>query len=308
MQKESPIWTQAYKKWWRLFRWISDNSKNLNQGQKAELQNSATRYFTSLAFRAVEDSPEIYKKFCSEIDSKKIKLRGDIRKVESISVPNVPTNFCLFNIAFKCGDFYGTLTPERYKILKSRGSDDQILLMLLEYAVYVSPSLSWQVPQAVYQCMVEKHGLTLEGCASPVNSQILPFGGKYCSPSLNSDKVFGSVGNLFTTDLEGEVSFINPPFVEDFMESVAIKIQATFTASKKDTTIVFIGPKWTDSKFFLLLSGSPNLKATFQLIKGTHSYEDSGTGKKITAKFNSTIFILSNREVESFEDILQHFK
>lgn len=307
MQKVAPTWPEAYKRWARLNKWIFDNSKKLNRGQKDELVNSVTRYYISISFRPATETDAICKKFLSELESKSIKIAGDIRKIAIGTIAFMPSSFGVQNGLFKCGDFYGTLSPERYNLLKSRGSDAQILSMLLEYAMYPSPSLSWQIPKAVYQCMVEKHGLTLEGCASPINSQVLEFGKKYCSPSFATDEVFGSVGDLFATDLDGEVAMINPPFVEDFMEAVAIKIEATLNNAKKNTTIVFVGPNWSDAKFYTLLSGSTHLKETHQLTKGAHSYEDSGTGKKIPARFNSTIFVLSNVEV-SIADVLQHFK
>lgn len=307
----TPIWIEPYKKWWKLNKWITDNSKGLNQGQKAELLNSISRYFTSLSFRrqgSIAIADAIHKKFYDELADKKIKIKGEIRQFLSISVPNIPKDFMVQNGVFKCGDFYQVLSKERYDLLRARGSDEKILCMLLEYSIYVSPSLSWQIPREVYEYMKKEHGLTLEGCASPVNSQILPLGGKYCSPSFYSDAVFGSIGDLFVNDLGGEVSMINPPFVEDFMEAVAIKIEAEIKNTTKNTTVVFVGPKWADAKFYTILSSSPHLKVTYQLLKGTHSYEDSSSGKKIAAKFNSVIFILSNKEVGSFEGLLQHFK
>lgn len=295
MQAGTPIWAEAYKSWFRLNKWIADNSKGLNQGQKVELLNSIARYYTSFSFRRGKEAADaIHKKFYDELKGKNIQIKGNIHDRFNITVPNVPTDFVVQNGIFKYGEFYAVLAPERYKLLRTRGSDAQILLMLLEYAIYVSPGLNWQVPKSAYQYLIEKHGLTLEGCASPVNSQMLPLGGKYCSPSFFSDAIFGSVGSIFVTDIAGEVTLINPPFVEDFMEAVAIKIEATLTEQKKSTTIIFIGPQWLDAKFFTILAASPHLKSRYELAKGTYSYEDADSGKKIPARFNSTIFILSN--------------
>lgn len=315
MQKSEPIWTTAYKEWYRLNRWIADNSKGLNQGQKAELLNSLTRRLTSLSFRGEKDAEEIvHRKFLQELASKQIKIKGDIRKLSMIQVPSVPSSFLVQNGVFKCGEFYSTLSPERYKLLRERGSDEQVLAMLLTYALYASPSLSWQIPKAVYQCMVEKHGLTLEGCASPVNSQLLPLNGRYCSPSFETDAVFGSLGGIFENDLSGEIAFVNPPFVEDFMEAVALKIETTLKETKKPTTIIFVGPKWEDSKFYTMLSASPHRVLTHQLSKGHHSYEDSSTCKKVLAKFDSIIFVLTGplvpegQKIADFSDAFALFK
>lgn len=300
-------WKQSYENWYNLNKWISDNSKKLNRGQKDELVNSVTRYNISISFRPATDTDAIWKKFREELESKQIKITGDIRKLLVGTVPSIPASFSVQNGLFKCGDFYGTLSQDRYKLLKTLGSDEDILTTLLEYAVYPSPSLSWQIPFAVYKCMKEEYNLTLEGCASPMNSHMLALGGKYCSP-VKSDSVFGSVGDLFATDLDGEVSMINPPFVEDFMEATAIKIEATLLNAKKETTIVFVGPKWADAKFYTILSSSKHLKETHQLPKGAHSYEDCGTGKKIIARFASTIFVLSTLEEFSVAKILPYFK
>lgn len=291
MRKVEPIWSESYRRWYGLEQWIISNTKGFNNWERIEFLNCVTRYFISLP---ISDPVLVYKKFEQEVKEKKVIPRTDLRKFESIKV-NVPDTFKVQNGAFVCGKFQTTITPERYKLLRKMGSDEEILDMLLKYSMLPSPALSWQIPRAVFEYMMEKHGLTLEGCASPINSQLLPLGGRYCSP-FKSDAVFGSLGSLFDNNLEGEVSLINPPYVEDFMTLAANKIEFTLENTEQKTMMVFLAPKWSDAAFYTILSKSKYMKTIYQLPKNQHSYEDASIKK--LAKFDSTIFVLSNYDVD----------
>ena len=300
VNSSEPSLSDSYQTWFNLDQWINLNTKGFNNWQRIELLNCVTRYFISLQ---ISNPNSVYKKFQQELRDKKLLTKTDLRKFDSKEV-NIPGTFKVRNGAFVCGTFQATITSERYKLLRKMGSAEEILAMLLRYSILPSPPLSWQIPNGVFKYMVEEHGLTLEGCASPINSQLLALGGNYCSP-CQGDEIFGSLGSLFDNNLEGLVSMINPPYVEDFMNLAAKKIESTFNTTQLNTMMVFLGPKWSDAEFYSILSNSDYTKAVYQLPKNQHSYEDAGIKK--LAKFDSTIFVLANYDVDVSE-IVSLFK
>jgi hypothetical protein len=76
--------------------------------------------------------------------------------------------------------------------------------------------------------MVKNHGVTIEGFASPFNSQIIRFSDKdlpmqFCSLFPDVDAIFGSIGSFFDNEFAGTKVTINPPFILDIMNRTADK-------------------------------------------------------------------------------------
>lgn len=302
--------TAEYIKWQRLNIWIAENTRYSNDYYRRELFNCVTRYFTSLMLEDI-DANDVHKKFLEEVAAKKIKLKTDIRTCHDSPRVTVPSHFQISPVAntmrFICGNFKANIQTDRYTLLKKVASDEDIMCMLLNYAIFPSASLSWSIPSAIYKHLFETHGLSLEGCSSPVNSQLLPLGGEFCTP-FESDNVFGSKGSVFSVDLEGHVSLLNPPFVEDFMLRLAKKAIDTLDNAKESTTIIYIAPAWLDAESHIMLSNTKWLMQKLDLLKGTYHYEDAITQTKIPANFfSSTIFVLSNTKVD-YSDILLFYK
>lgn len=302
----------SYTRYIQLNLWLDANSQGYTKKQEYELNNCITRYFVSTSL-STANKEIVYKKFLQELKDKNLKIVSDIREFESIGNVCLPPSFNV-NItteyaSFTCGQFSGKFSRDRYEIVRAMSSDEDILQMLLRYTTFSYGSFSWQVPLEVYRCLHDRYGLTLEGCASPLNSQMQflePFRGRYCS-AFAEDAIFGSIGNIFDVSLDGEVTLINPPFVEDFMIALANKVLGTFETAVKATTIIFVAPTWTDSLFYVSLSESQWLRTKYNLLKNEHSYEEMMSGKRIEAKFNSTIFVLSNRDVD-VSDAINLFK
>jgi hypothetical protein len=332
---DSCTWEKDYIRYIRLNLWIDVNSQGYNKHQIYELNNCVTRFFISRSLPNA-DQDKVYAKFVQELKDKKLKSCTDIRDFTFFKlqhVVNIPLHFDVTvntdNVLFVCGDFEGEITRERYEVLRVVGSDEEILCMLLRYTTFSSGSFGWQVPLKVYKQLHEKHGLTLEGCASPINSQMKLldcFGGRYCSPFIE-DGIFGSMGSIFDTDLEGEIALLNPPFVEDFMlflanrvikvldsvcntesNSLSGKGSSHIDSAVKPTTIIFVSPEWTDAKSHMLLSNCKWLKNKYNLLKGNYGYAEATKGNMIKATFNSTIFVLSTLDEFDISDAIELFK
>lgn len=298
-------WEKDYTRYIQLNRWLDENTEKYTKKQEYELNNCVTRYFVSMSLLSSNKEDEtVYQKFLQELKDKGLKIVSDLRKFESITNSiDIPQTFDVSisteYVNFTCGLFSGKFQRDRYEILRAMSEDEDILCMLLRYTTFSYGSFSWQVPLEVYRRLYEKHGLTLEGCASPLNSQIQslqPFKGRYCS-AFKEDDVFGSIGNIFDISFEGEVVLINPPFVEDFMIVLSDKVHNQLIGAIEPTTIIFVAPMWIDSLFHTSLSESQYLKAKYDLLKGQYTYEHSLSGEKFNALFNSTVFVLSNREI-----------
>lgn len=307
----------AYIKWKQMKLWLNANTKNLDKRQIYEFYNIVSRYIISSSIphesyldgslNEIQKAKIIHDKYLSELVEKNIQIPIDISEIpkKKIYSNKIPTTLKVNGSHFDFGDFRSTVNSERYAILRNLASPEEIHITLMQYAYSPSKSMSWQIPIRVYQQMYEKHGLTLEGCASPFNSQTIAIfpqnRGRFCSP-FESDKIYGSIGSIFDVDLEGEIAMINPPYVEDFMESVGRKVINALNQATKPTTIVSMMPAWTDAPSHIQYANSQWLKARYDLEKNQHYYEESDTRKKIISKFGSTLFVLSNVDVD-FSDI-----
>lgn len=156
----------------------------------------------------------------------------------------------------------------------------------MRYAALVSGSQQWAVPLSTYRMLHDKHGINVEGFASPINSQMMWFDdGKFCS-IFPEDNVFGSMGNFMDSDLKGASILINSPFIESILERVADKVS---NANLEKNKIIVVVPTWRDAKFFRTLSKIPGGKR-IDLMPGEYSYEDINR-KLIRAKFASSWFM-----------------
>lgn len=311
-----------YIRWKQMQLWLNTNTRNLDKRQIYELYNIVSRYVISSSIphesyldgslNEQQKSKVIHDKYLSELVEKRIEIPLDITKISSkkIYANKIPTTLKVSGSQFIFGDFLAIIHSERYAILRNLATREEIHTTLMKYAYSPSKSMSWQIPIRVYQQMYEKHGLTLEGCASPFNSQTIAIfpknQGRFCSP-FESDKIYGSIGSIFDVELEGEIAMINPPYVEDFMESVGRKVIKTLDNATKPTIIVSMMPAWTDAPSHEQYCNSIWLKQRFDLAKNEHYYEESDTRKQILSKFGSTLFVLSNTDVD-FSDLPELFK
>lgn len=193
-------------------------------------------------------------------------------------------------VIIKYGEFEMKIPSYRYDILKRFGTDNEILECAVEYGSLLPKSQQWAVPLEEYKKFVEQ-GATIEGFASPFNSQIIRISPdlKYCS-LLEYDKKFGSLGNFFNQDFVDKTVIVNPPFIEDILEKASHKCISEL--DKHKSKFIFYGPSWSDSKFYKLLSESKYKTSQTTLYKNTYYYEDLLNDKKIPARFNSVIFTL----------------
>ena len=189
-------------------------------------------------------------------------------------------------------EFTFNITPERLEILRKTGSDEQITRAALKYESLLPQGQQWAIPLSEYQHFIDD-GATVEGFASPFNSQIIRLGDyKFCSLFIDSDSQFGSIGNFFLQDFSNTYAIVNPPFVESILEKAANKCLEEL--AKHKCKFAFYGPSWRDSQFYQILSDSKFLVEKQNLRSGDYNYEDLFRNKIVKANFNSTTWTLSS--------------
>ena len=185
--------------------------------------------------------------------------------------------------------------------------------MILRYSSMLIGSQNWNIPYNVYKILVDKYKITIEGFSSPINSQIMYFGKdkQFGSLFIDTDKIFGSIGNIFDQNLVGKCFTLNPPYVLDVMDKCADKAIETIDTAKKNNkpTFIFLTvANWIGAYYYEKLK-KHKLSKHIILEKYKHYYENSNDDdNKIIAKFDSSIFILSyGYNYENYDDIIKAF-
>lgn len=240
-----------------------------------------------------------------------LNIRADPVLDDSVNGPEVHGEILRF------GRFTKVLSAERIQILKQfagasvgASADDYLLAVAMRYASMAPGGQQWSIPLRVARILVEKYVATLEGFASPFNSQMMRVaesprgmaqrGLQFCSLFPDLDSKFGSSGNFFAAELAGRVSIINPPYVISIMNDVVTKCldacerAATNKPNPLPTRMFIVVPKWDDAEFYNRLSGSKYLEKALVHQPFQHFYEDANNSDKhIVASFAGTYFILT---------------
>lgn len=190
------------------------------------------------------------------------------------------------------GDYRRIFPSERIDLLLTKGNLLDIAKMSLRYSSLSPGGYQWSLPLNLYRLLVDDYGLTIEGFASPVNSQIIALGNEYkfCSIFLDTDAVFGSIGNFFGNNFEGQTVMVNPPFNPEIMrDTVDYILKSLDRLQKVRYFLVFHG--WQDSEYYLDLTDAGYTPYT--LTQGKHYYVDTNNGmERITPSFDSYFWII----------------
>jgi len=191
------------------------------------------------------------------------------------------------------------------------GSDDglePIVTQAMYYEGYLSQGQTWSFSAADYQRYTPANTATIiEAFASPFNNQVVHMKdgrtAAYCS-MLPGDRELGSFGSFFELSLDKFTApiclLVNPPFIEEILLKAVIKCEAELTRASTHRLIihvVFITPQWTDAAYYKLLIKSKYLHTNRILSRGTYSYEEQFTLKKIPAVFDSHVWVLNNEKI-----------
>lgn len=193
------------------------------------------------------------------------------------------------------GAYSRQLPAGRIDLLLQKGDLRSIAIMSLRYSCLLPRGQQWNIPRPIYELMVNKYGITVEGFGSPINSQIIAVNPNlnFCSLFLDTDQIFGSLGSFFDQRFDNAKIMANPPFVLDIMNKMAQFLTQTF-ATATNLMCVCVVPAWTDAEFYQVLSTHPYLKQTIVLAPQQHYYVNSNErDARVPASFASRMFVLS---------------
>lgn len=201
----------------------------------------------------------------------------------------------------------------RFDILLKKGSLDEIMISALRYGAIISSSQHWNMPLENYQRYVRDYQVSIEGFASPFNSQLLMVdeNAKFCSLFKDVDAVFGSLGSFFEADFQGATVAVNPPYVLDIIDKMTDKCITECQKAKESggkVRFLIIFSAWRDTYAYETLSKTEFLKYTMETEPGHHFYVDSNNPdpkegpRRIPARFTTVLFVLSQGFDDSSSD------
>lgn len=269
------------------------------------LANSPGNYDAIFKVQHLEVNAEPNTKFLEELNDKRIPLadalvNGCISLVNSFNAlttfPDTETPVIQDN-TIRIGTYTRILSQDRMDLLLTKGTKYDIAAMCLRYSCLLPRGQQWNIPIIIYQEMVNKYGIEIEGFASPINSQIIRVNPdlKFCSLFPDTDAIFGSIGQFFDQKFDNVKVMANPPYVLSIMNTMADFIAQTFNRAHNLFFVITL-PAWTDADayFYHTLKTNPYTKRIIELSINNHYYVDSNNEeKKILAKFNSLIIIMS---------------
>jgi hypothetical protein len=217
--------------------------------------------------------------------------------------PQIHPPFEIDKNTISIGNFKSKINPERMKILKKLGTEKEIISMFLRYNSLLSRGNQWSIPFETYKVLVQKHGVKVEGFASPLNSQIIYFDKKYkfCSLFEDTDKVFGSIGSFFDQNFKNTTVLINPPFSWEMIDKILEFIYKLIDKNKKLEFILFFSSSTSNSKKLETLRYK---KLMFQLKENTYFYYDPYNNDKIIkSTFPSQVVVFSNIKNKNYNSM-----
>lgn len=166
-------------------------------------------------------------------------------KIKPVKIDVTTIKPKVVDLTFKCDGtycWYGRtkIHAKQYKSMKARyvGDADNMNLEITKVVYLYKTILGTNIGMAVPPCLHDL-GITFELFGSPLNTK-----GDYCSPFISLEANFGSNGSFFNYQLsEKHVYLAAPPYDEDLMEQMALRLEQAYSQNPKLTFVVVI-PVW----------------------------------------------------------------
>ena len=139
---------------------------------------------------------------------------------------------------------YKSISPE-YKEIK----DLLILIALMRYECIVSKLQQWNLSFKWYKYLYDEENARIEAFSSPFNSQLMLIdtNTKFCSLFYDTDKYFGSLGNIFDLDIKKatknyskNVGVIFVPPISYYIVKEAMKYILNWSSKTKNISYFFV--------------------------------------------------------------------
>jgi hypothetical protein len=294
-----------------------------------EMKNILERWILSLSNDKVDVSQDIifsdiklnYKypateKMLSEFNNKKIpdsenkfnyvisttkKWLSDVNRNMNMD-KNFKLHINTYENTIVINDYTRELPLGKLQILLDINPSLEILgMMIMRYACLLIGGQQWALPRELHRYLVEQFNVTVEGFASPVNSQILTISKdlNYCSLFYDTDKFYGSLGDFFTTNFINKNVYANPPYVLSIMDATAEKIieECSNIVGTNNFVRFFITvPEWNNPipLYYSKFMESEFLVFDRSFAREKHYYVNTNNGsEKIPSQFGTHLFVLA---------------
>ena len=283
-------------------RWLLTTSQLPNKQDEVltiSSENTNTKMLQEMKDKKIQNDDTIYEyiiKNTNEWLSKNI--------YEEYDLPIVNDDTITIN------KYQRTLPPGKLDILLSM-NDSLILLgtMIMRYASLLIGGQQWALPIELHRYMVDNYQVTIEGFASPINSQILNINTNlhYCSLFYDTDAIYGSLGSFFQYSFDNCHVYANPPYVDAIMNATADKIIDACNNATNFVRFFITVPEWTDAEYYHKLLTSEYLVYDYGFVRGKHYYVDTNDGyKKIPTIFNTHLFVLAVNVQDDYTKFVQY--
>jgi hypothetical protein len=123
--------------------------------------------------------------------------------------------------------------------------DYNIACIMLRYHSLASYNQQLATNPEFYKYLQQYHGVNFELFGSPLNC----FFDNYCSLFWDIERNFGSKGTFNNITLNKGIYIANPPYDEEIMKTMVIKLIASLANSQEELSFIIIVPVWDDPNY-----------------------------------------------------------
>ena len=316
--------SQEFSRYRYVMRMLEEMQRGLNSKQQYEGRNILERWLINLANdsepifseRKLAENYPATEKMRQEMQEKGIGSEQKVDRIlqlgrEYVRLPEIPVvnNVRMVGGGIQVDDKLFELEPRRMQLLlRLDPSVEKLAVVLVRYASLLPYGQQWSIPKVVYQYLVNRYGASVEGFASPINSQIITVRSdlKFCSLFPDIDSPYGSIGSFFNPELDtyfyNRTTVINPPFVPAVLDRMAARVNQLCDNATEPVRFFVWVPDWTDAEWFGALMNSRHRVFETRLNRGNYYYTDV-EGKRIPANFPSHIFVLAVNFTDDYRDL-----
>jgi len=286
----------AKHKMFARYLWVSKMIEN--EALDPVLPNTANLSFRNTVYESMIEKgipADVANTVLEDTNAKAAALLEQMRSISDRDI-KITENLTYRNLSFN-------ILPEFKEKLRSMytGSNfyNDLFILLARYRALYDDNQQAAVNEKAMNYIISL-GCNAEGFASPLNTTLETF----CSAFPDTDTIWGSQGDFFSTDIPDAVYELNPPFIEEMMMATAIR------AVEIPNSSIIIMPGWEDTPSYTYLSSSDKVKRIIKLPANTYTYrsgKEYEDGKEFLSIVDSTIFVLMDITDEQEQELLDSF-
>lgn len=173
--------------------------------------------------------------------------------------------------------------------------------MLLRYAIFDNSNQQWSIGVGLYEFINTNFDICFEMFASPLNFNMK----RYCTIFLDSDSVFGSIGNFYTLNCDTILNnnirgvFYNPPYLPLLMSKTIDMclnlLDVLANSYNYEFSIFAFLPYWSDAEYINNIMINKYVVSSKVFKRGEFVLHEKDKGKVIKGTFDLVVIFLNNK-------------